>query len=138
MGSTAGWWLAALDRRIAAGAGLCCLSTYRAMRDRGVLHRHGLYYFVPGAATVGVPSILSLIAPRPFLFINGDLDEASPIDGARDAVSQAITICRQQGVPPRFILEKEVGVGHEMTSGMTDRAVSWLAGQLRAAAPPRS
>lgn len=130
MGSTAGWWLSALDRRIAAGVGLCCLSTYQAMADNGVLHRHGLYYFVPRAAEVGVPGILSLIAPRPFLFLNGDLDEASPVEGARTAVRQAHEICRRSGTRDRLVLEVQEGCGHELTPGMIDRSVCWLSDEL--------
>lgn len=141
MGSTAGWWLSALERRIAAGVGLCCLSSYRVMARRGVLHRHGIYYFVPGAATVGVPAILSLIAPRPFLFVNGDRDEASPAEGARDAVDRAAAACREQGTEPRFRLELLEGLGHETSEPMIRRSVDWLAGELgalRGGSPPRS
>jgi len=138
MGSTAGWWLAALDHRIAAGVGCCCLSTYRAMAEREVLHRHGIYYFVPGAARVGVPAIISLIAPRPFLFLNGTGDEVSPADGAREAVRQAADICRRSGTEPRFTLELEQGCGHEMTPGMLRRSVDWLSAELRGVAIPRS
>ncbi len=130
MGSTAGWWLAALDRRIAAGVGLCCLSTYRAMARQGVLQRHGIYYFVPRAATIGVPGLLSLIAPRPFLFLNGDLDETSPVDGARDAVRAAGEACRRCGSAGHLCLEIVEGCGHEVTPAMIHRSVQWLTGQL--------
>lgn len=130
MGSTAGWWLAALDRRIAAGAGLCCLSTYRAMTAGGVLHRHGLYFFVPRAAEIGVPGILALIAPRPFLFLNGDQDEASPVDGARSAVWEAREAGRRSGTGDRLALEVFKGCGHEMTPEMIERSVGWLADEL--------
>jgi len=141
MGSTAGWWLAALDPRIAAGVGLCCLSSYRVMAEQGVLHRHGIYYFVPRAATVGVPAILSLIAPRPFLFLNGDRDEASPAAGARDAVDRAVLACGEEGLEHRFQLELLDGVGHETSEAMIRRSAGWLAGELatlRAGSPPRS
>ncbi len=130
MGSTAGWWLSALDRRIAAGVGLCCLSTYRAMAEKGVLHRHGIYYFVPRSALIGVPGILSLIAPRPFLFINGDRDETSPVDGARDAVRQAGELCRAAGTLDDFSLEIVEGCEHEVTPEMVVRSVNWLAETL--------
>jgi dienelactone hydrolase len=138
MGSTAGWWLAALDHRIAAGVGLCCLSTYEAMADRGLLHRHGIYYFVPGAALVGVPAILAAIAPRPFLFLNGDSDPASPAEGARAAVQQAETLCGRQGVDPDFTLEIEADCDHRVTPAMVQRSVEWLSNRLRATASPRS
>ncbi len=131
MGSTAGWWLAAIDRRIAAGAGLCCLSTYRAMADAGVLHRHGIYYFVPRAAEIEVPGILALIAPRPFLFLNGDLDETSPVDGAREAVRLAAETCRSAGISHGLRLEIVKGCGHEVPPEMVHRSVCWLAGELK-------
>jgi dienelactone hydrolase len=131
MGSTAGWWLAALDSRIAAGAGLCCLSTYRAMADAGVLHRHGIYYFVPRAAQIGVPGILSLIAPRPFLFLNGELDQTSPVEGAREAVRLAAETCRSAGISHGLNLEIMPARGHELTPEMIHRSLNWLTEKLQ-------
>jgi pimeloyl-ACP methyl ester carboxylesterase len=50
MGSTLSWWTAALDPRVHTVVDLCCMSDFHALLERRALDRHGIYYYVPGAA----------------------------------------------------------------------------------------
>ena len=82
LGSTAAWWLAALDERIKLTVDICCASDYRElMRTRG-LDGHGIYYYVPSLLKhFSASDIMGLIAPRKRLSLNGRYDALTPIEG---------------------------------------------------------
>ncbi len=82
MGSTMAWWLAALDERIKVCIDLFCLTDFDALIESKSLHRHGIYYYVPGLLKhFTTTEINALIAPRPHLSIIGTEDALTPIKG---------------------------------------------------------
>ena len=84
MGSTRTWWLAALDDRVSAAVGVCCLTRYEDLLRAGGLREHGIYYFVPGMLKhFDTEAVTSLIAPRPFLTLSGADDGGSPAPGVK-------------------------------------------------------
>lgn len=82
MGSTMGWWLAALDTRIKVCVDICCLTDFQALLDTRGLERHGIYYYVPGLLKYFTAAqINALIAPRPHLGLAGNYDQLTPPQG---------------------------------------------------------
>ena len=84
MGATRTWWLAALDERLRAGVAVACMTRYTDLIRIEGLKYHGIYYFVPGMLNhFDSEAVMALAAPRPMLFMTGDKDYGSPIEGIR-------------------------------------------------------
>ena len=82
LGSTAAWWLAALDERIKLTVDICCATDYEEIMRIRNLDGHGIYYYVPSLLKYFSSSnIMALIAPRKRLSLNGRYDQLTPIEG---------------------------------------------------------
>jgi dienelactone hydrolase len=82
MGSTASWWLAALDERIKVCVDINCLTDFQALIDDKGLSRHGIYYYVPDLLNhFTAAQINALIAPRAHLALAGTRDKLTPVEG---------------------------------------------------------
>ncbi len=82
MGSTAAWWVAALDERINVTVDINCLTDFQALIAHHGLSLHGIYYYVPDLLNHFTTSqINALIAPRPHLALAGLRDALTPLDG---------------------------------------------------------
>ena len=82
LGSTAAWWLAALDERIKLTVDICCATDYDEIIRIRNLDGHGIYYYVPSLLKhFSSSDIMSLIAPRKRLSLNGRYDKLTPIEG---------------------------------------------------------
>src|SRR5262249_55062976 len=85
--------------------------------------------------------VLSLIAPRPFLVLTGDLDAGSPADGIRVLEDLVGRTYASLGVADRFRSVLYPGLGHTYTPAMRAEMLDWFARWLRPAsaqaAPPR-
>ena len=82
MGSTAAWWIAALDERIKVTVDINCLTDFQALIDHQGLKLHGIYYYVPDLLNHFTTSqINTLIAPRAHLGLAGLRDALTPLDG---------------------------------------------------------
>jgi len=127
MGATRSWWLMALDERIRTGVAVACLTRYQNLIQRQALARHGLYYFVPGMLNhFDTEAIVALIAPRPMLFLTGERDAGSPVDGVRTiewSVRKAYKLYRKEDQFKSVIYP---GVGHRYTRNMWTRMLNWM------------
>ena len=132
MGATRSWWLMALDERIKTSVAVACLTRYRSLIRHQGLARHGIYYFVPGMMNhFDSEAVVALIAPRPILFLTGDKDAGSPVDGVRTIES---TVCKAYKLYARENQFESViyrGVGHEYTRTMWERMLKWLDKHLK-------
>lgn len=82
MGSTAAWWVAALDERIKVTVDINCLTDFQSLIAHHGLKLHGIYYYVPDLLNHFTTSqINALIAPRAHLGLAGLRDELTPLDG---------------------------------------------------------
>ncbi|HMC82932.1 MAG TPA: alpha/beta hydrolase, partial [Candidatus Polarisedimenticolia bacterium] len=109
----------------------CGLTTYRALIDAGALNRHGIYYYVPGILRVAeAGEIVSLIAPRPFLSLNGEEDGASPLEGLYRVHRDAGKIYRLLGAR-RHLARRTYPAGHEFTDAMLRDTLRWFERRLR-------
>lgn len=132
MGSTRTWWLMALDDRLRVGVGVCCLTRYQNLIADEGLKYHGIYYFVPGMLRhFDTEAIVALAAPRPMLFLSGNLDAGSPPEGIRLIESKVRPIYRLYSADQDFESRLYPGTGHVYTPDMWRRNLEWLARTLK-------
>jgi dienelactone hydrolase len=133
MGSTRTWWLGALDDRVAAAVGVCCLTRYGDLLRAGGLHQHGIYYFVPGMLKhFDTEAVCSLLAPRPFLTLSGAADAGSPVAGVDRINAFCADLWKLHGRPDAFRGVLYPGVGHVYTPEMWTEMTAWMDRHLRA------
>ncbi len=127
MGSTRSWWLAALDDRIACVVGVACLTRYENLLRHGQLRQHGSYYFVNGLLKhYDTEGVIALIAPRPVLFLTGDLDAGSPADGIKVIEDRVGALYRSTTDGDRFRSIRYPEVGHTYTPEMRQEMLAWF------------
>lgn len=132
MGSTRTWWAMALDDRLRAGVGVCCLTRYQNLIAQAGLHYHGIYYFVPGMLRhFDTEAVVALAAPRPLLFLSGEKDAGSPVEGIRAIERKVAAVYRLYGQPQNFQSRIYPGIGHVYTPDMWDRMLAWMDQHLR-------
>jgi dienelactone hydrolase len=135
MGATRAWWLMALDERIKTGVPICCLTRYQNLIQQDLLKAHGIYYFVPNVLSYfDTEAIVSLIAPRPILFLDGDKDGTSPVDGIRAIESAVRPVYRLYGHEEAFQSVVYENQGHLYTPEMWQRTLAWFEQHLKAEA----
>ncbi|MDB5306134.1 MAG: hypothetical protein JWO38_336 [Gemmataceae bacterium] len=127
MGSTRSWWLAAVDDRIACVVGVACLTRYENLLRHGQLRQHGTYYFVNGLLKhFDTEGVIALVAPRPVLFLTGELDAGSPADGIVVIEEKVGAVYRAAGPGERFRSVRYPDVGHTYTSEMRREMLAWF------------
>jgi dienelactone hydrolase len=127
MGSTAAWWLAAIDDRVKAAVGIGCFTRYQDLLSTRGLGSHGIYYFVPGILQhFDTEAIMALIAPRPFLALTGDRDAGSPPTGIRELEQVLRQLYDLYGKPEHFQSIVFERTGHIYTPEMKERMISWF------------
>ena len=132
MGATRAWWLMALDERLKAGVPICCLTRYQDLIRHDLLKAHGIYYYVPNMLNhFDTEAVVSLIAPRPVLFLDGDRDGTSPVDGIHAIEAAVRPVFRLYGREPAFQSLVYEGQGHVYTPEMWQRTVAWFGEQLK-------
>lgn len=77
------------------------------------------------------PSMLRLIAPRPLLILNGELDPNCPIEGAQIAIAAAQAAYKAAKSPDKLEVIIAPGVAHKVTDAQNAAALDWLSRHLR-------
>lgn len=127
MGSTRSWWLASVDDRIACAVGVACLTRYENLLKHGQLRQHGTYYFVNGLLKhFDTEAVVALIAPRPMLFLTGDLDAGSPADGIAIIEKKESALYRTLGAAEKFKSIRYPDIGHTYTPEMRQEMLAWF------------
>ena len=126
MGSTMGWWAAALDERVKVCVDICCLTDFQACIETRGLDGHGIYYFVPSLLKhFSTADINALIAPRPHLSLAGNKDRLTPPAGL-DRVDAALRdVYARLGAPEAWKLLR-YEVGHQETAAMRRAILDFL------------
>jgi dienelactone hydrolase len=131
MGATRSWWLMALDERIKTGVAVGCLTRYQDLIEEQKLKAHGIYYFVPGILNhFDSEAVISLIAPRPVLFMTGDQDIGSPVSGIHKIdkkVREVYELYEAQNAFENIIYPK---TGHVYTPDMWANMFQWMKTRL--------
>lgn len=132
MGATRTWWLMALDERLRAGVAVACFTRYQELMEAGLMKAHGIYYYVPGMLQhFDTEAVISLLAPRPALFLTGDQDGGSPVSGIRKIETIVRGVYRLLGAPDRFESRIYEGLGHVYTPDMWQRMLAWMDRHVR-------
>lgn len=129
MGATRSWWVMALDERPRASVSVGCMTRYEELIRAGMLKAHGIYYFVPGMLKhFDSEAVIALGAPRPMLFMTGDKDGGSPVEGVRrigEAVGRVYAL-HESGTAQAFENAVYPGVGHVYLPEMWEKTMQWL------------
>jgi dienelactone hydrolase len=127
MGCTRSWWLAAIDERVKAIAGIACFTRYTELIAHGNLRMHGIYYFVPGILKhFDVEAVYSLVAPRPMLMLSGDEDGGAPTSGIITLENILGKMYGLYDVPENFRSVLYSKTGHEYLPEMKEEMVTWF------------
>ncbi len=126
MGSTMGWWTAALDTRVKVCVDICCLTDFQELiRSRG-LDEHGIYYYVPSLLNhFTAAQINALISPRPHLGLAGRYDRLTPPDGLKKIDRELRKAYRRDGAPQAWKL-LTYNTGHFETADMRSKIIQFL------------
>jgi len=73
------------------------------------------------------PRMLPLIAPRPLLAINGDLDARTPLPGLRECLAAAERAYAETGQRDRLRAIIQPNTGHKVNPDSLDAAMAWFA-----------
>ena len=132
MGATRSWWLMALDERIKTGVAVGCLTRYQQIIAEQKLKAHGIYYFVPDFLRYfDTEAVISLIAPRPILFMTGDQDDGSPVSGIKKIESVVQKVYDLQEARDNFQSVIYPNTGHVYTPAMWDKMTEWIQSRLK-------
>jgi fermentation-respiration switch protein FrsA (DUF1100 family) len=132
MGATRSWWLMALDERIKAGVAVGCLTRYQALIAEQKLSAHGIYYFVPDFLKYfDTEAVISLIAPRPILFMTGDRDAGSPVSGIKKIEEVVHKVYNLSHANESFKSIIYPNTGHVYTADMWDKMTKWMDKHLK-------
>jgi hypothetical protein len=71
-------------------------------------------------------AVVALIAPRPVLFLTGELDAGSPADGIRVIEAKAGGVYRAVGAAEKFQSIRYPEVGHTYTPTMRKEMLAWF------------
>jgi dipeptidyl aminopeptidase/acylaminoacyl peptidase len=127
MGATRAWWLMALDERLQTGVPVCCLTRYQNLIKHDLLKAHGIYYYVPQMLNYfDTEAVVALIAPRPVLFLDGDRDQTSPVDGIHAIESAVRPVYKLYDKTSEFESVVYAGQGHIYTTEMWEKTLKWM------------
>jgi dienelactone hydrolase len=134
MGSTRSWWVMAMDERPRAAVCVGCMTRYEELIRAGMLKAHGIYYYVPGMLKhFDTEAVIALAAPRPMLFMTGDQDGGSPVEGVRHLGDIVGKVYGLSGSQERFENAIYPGVGHVYLPDMWQRTMAWMGKWVKAA-----
>ena len=117
MGPTLGYWLAAIEPRLAAVAHLCCFTDFSELIRTGAHELHRIYLAVPGLLTVtSNGKIAGQIAPRRQFVGIGDQDPLTPVPAVGPALIELRTT--YVGRPKNLTICRSPATRHQETSGI--------------------
>lgn len=133
MGATLGYWLAAVEPRIAAIAHLCCYADFAALVATGAHDLHGVYLTVPGLLRIASNGeIAGMIAPRPQFIGIGDQDPLTPPAAVDLALAQTRAAYEAARAGGNLVVYREAASGHQETPGMREAVLDFFRRTLEA------
>jgi len=127
MGATLGYWLAAVEPRIACVAHLCCFADFASLIDTGAHDQHGIYLTVPGLLNLASNGeIAGRIAPRPQFIGIGDQDPLTPPAAVNRALAQTHAAYERARAEDKLVVHREPESGHVETPAMRAAVVNFF------------
>ncbi|MEP7342825.1 MAG: acetylxylan esterase [Acidobacteriota bacterium] len=120
--SRAGTFQAALDAAAKDAGAPVNAAFLRKFYDRVV---PGIYGEFDG------PQILPLIAPRPLLAINGEIDARTPLAGVEECATRARAAYEKANAAEKFVLHIQPKTAHAVTPQAKKLAVDWFVRWLK-------
>ena len=115
-----------------AGVAVACMTRYTDLIRIEGLKYHGIYYFVPGMLNhFDSEAIMALAAPRPMLYLTGDKDYGSPIEGIRKLEAKVRPAYGLYRAEANFENIVYPGLGHVYLPEMWDKMVGWMDKHVR-------
>lgn len=132
MGGYRSLLLAGLDDRIRAACVVGFMSTTKPMIQRH-MDTHSFVHFPPAIhATLDLPDIVALRAPRPLFVLQCKRDGLFPLTGMHESVEKIAAIYRKAGSPTAFA-SKFYDVPHIFNIAMQNDAFAFLDAHLKTA-----
>jgi dienelactone hydrolase len=104
-----------------------------AAKDRGVTHPGAdfvrTFYDQVSPGIYGEfdgPAMVPLIAPRPLLAINGELDPRTPLPGLNECAAAIRAAYQAQGASDKFVLQVQPKTAHKVLPESFDLARDWF------------
>jgi dienelactone hydrolase len=133
MGATLGYWLAAVDARLACLAQLCCFADFDRLIESGAHDLHGIYLTVPGLIDVASNGeIAGLIAPRPQLICIGDRDPLTPPAAVDPALASVRAAYAKAGAAEKLTILRQADVRHQESAEMRAAVIDFFQRHLGA------
>lgn len=127
MGATLGYWLAAVEPRVACVAHLCCYADFETLIESGAHDLHGIYLTVPGLLGIASNGVIAgRIAPRPQLIAVGDRDPLTPPAAVDRALAETRDAYARAGAVDRLTVLREAETGHVETPAMRAAVFEFL------------
>ena len=127
MGATHAYWLAALDKRIAAAAHLCVFSNIAGLIEAGEHDLHGIYMTVPGLLKYcDMGDVAALVAPRPQLVGVGATDPLTPPGALEPALATLRDAYAEAELSDRLTILVSPDTGHVETAEMRNAVLAFL------------
>ena len=131
MGATLGYWLGAVEPRVAAVAHLCCFADFGPLLESGAHDLHGVYLTVPGLlALASNGEIAGTIAPRPQFVGLGADDPLTPPEAREPALARLRAAYAAAGAEAALRVRVEPNVGHRETPEMRAEVMRFLCDAL--------
>lgn len=125
MGATLGYWLAAVDTRVAALVQECCFADFDRLIAVGAHDLHGIYLCVPGLPGLASNGeIAGLVAPRAQFIGWGERDPLTPPLATAPALAEVRAAYAARG--GRLVLHREMEEGHRETAAMRAAAMQFF------------
>jgi dienelactone hydrolase len=119
MGATLGYWLAAVEPRVACVAHLCCYADFETLIETGAHDLHGIYLTVPGLLEIASNGVIAgMVAPRPQLIAVGDRDPLTPPAAVDRALAETRAAYARADASMALTLIRESETGHVETPAM--------------------
>lgn len=77
------------------------------------------------------PSMVTLIAPRPMMAINGDSDDHTPLPGLQLCIDAAQAAYRRAGAEDHFVARIEEKTAHKVNPDSETAAIEWFVNWLK-------
>jgi dienelactone hydrolase len=132
MGSTRSWWIMALDDRPKTAVCVGCMTRYRELILAGGMKEHGIYYFVPGMLKhFDTEAVIACAAPRPMLFMTGDRDPGSPVEGITALGARIAPVYKLLGAGDAFESIIFPDTAHVYLPTEWEKMVAWMGRRLK-------
>ncbi len=131
MGSGHTWLSAMADKRLRVLVGISSFYTYKALFSPPIIHCYMNY--LPDVRKHGIETydLFRLIAPRPFLMINGVTEPQDPVEATRELYEKSKHAWEGAGAGDEFRLHFHEA-GHGLTPESREMAYKWMVTKLAA------